>query len=88
MNCEWEWTFMQTMDHTRKHLGTLCRNTRNTLGCIFPCFQCLGRKIMQKMHPQSSDAILVHMCTPHDVISVKTMPPSGRAQPQIHLVQI
>ena len=33
---------MQTMDHTRKHLGTLCRNTRNTPGCIFPCFLCVG----------------------------------------------
>ena len=27
------------------------------------------------------------LCTPHDVITTKTMPPSGRAYPQVYCVQ-
>ena len=82
------WTFMQTMDHIRKHLGTLCRNKRNTPSCIFPYFQCLDREIMQKMHPWSSDYIFSAPVCTHDIISMKTMLPSGRAHSQLYPVQV
>ena len=49
----------------------------NTLQVLSPRFSCLGSKINQKMHPWSSDAI-----------SVKTMPPSGRAHPELHPIQV
>ena len=30
---------------------------------------------------------LVHPCTPYDIITMKMMPPSGRAYPQVYCVQ-
>ena len=48
-----------------------------TPGCIFPCF----------LPENPSWVHFVHPYAPHDVIVVKTMPPSGRAHPHVDTVQ-
>ena len=30
----------------------------------------------------------VHLCAPHDIIAMETTPPSGRAHPHLHPVQV
>ena len=31
---------------------------------------------------------LAHWCAPHDIVSIKTTTPSGRAHPQLHPVHV
>ena len=70
---------MWTGHHTsRKHFRTL-RNTTGTLQVVsFLVFSARKTSGMNFMHP----------CTPHDIISAKTMPPSGRARPHLYPVQV
>ena len=60
------------------HPGNTSEHNRNTPGCIFPCF----------LPENPSQICFMHLYTPHDIIATKTMPPSGRAYPQVYCVQI
>ena len=69
--------------HTN-HMRTL-EHTRNTPGCIFPCFLCFGAR---KYILGTPVPFLAPLHAPHDINGAKTMLPSGRTHPHLHSVQV
>ena len=69
---------VQNMESHQETLQDTWEHNKNTPGCIFPCF--FSARKTPVMH-------FVHLCTPHDIIGVKIMPPSDRAHPQLHCVK-
>ena len=63
MNINLNWTL-----DTQETLQTTGGHTRNTPGCISPCF---STRKTPGMH-------FAHLYAPHDIIAAKMMPPSGR----------
>ena len=71
MNCD-------ELDIHANHIGTLWEYIYTLQVVSFLVF-------CAKMHPWNSDALLAPLHAPHDVISMKTMPPCGRA-PLIYIL--
>ena len=66
------------------HIGTLWEYIYILQVVSFLVFGVSLVRKTSKMHPWSSDAIFSTLHAPHDVISVKMMPPSGVAHLQLH----
>ena len=75
-------TFMDNQWRTvRNHIGTLWEYIYTLQVVSFLVLAFLGQKKTYEIH-------FMHLCTPCDIISMKTTSPSGRAHPQLHCVKI
>ena len=80
----WTVNINLTMNIHANHRRTL-EHTRNTPGCIFPCF---GQEIKQKCILGAPMPFLVPLHTHPDIIGMKTTPPNGRAHTHLHSIQV